>query len=133
MKEEIISFETAKLAKEKGFSLNETTGIRFFCDRDKNEILMDTGSLADAYSEIFYDETEDLLAPTQSILQRWLREKHLLHIIISPSFGHVIVRLKSVEGKNNGRFDDFKSEQGFNSYEKALESALQSALKLIKP
>lgn len=64
-------------------------------------------------------------------LQQWLRDKHLLHIVISPSFGYVICRLESIYGgKETPTTQPLPTQQGFNSYELALETGLLEALKL---
>jgi hypothetical protein len=72
--------------------------------------------------------------PTQSILQKWLREKHNIHIEIY--LGHD-------ENKIWWNVELYKIELGYNfeptnlediggdSYEEALEFGLQKALKLI--
>ena len=54
MTDTLVSFAAAILAKEKGF--NEPCSHRY-----------NVGATS---------ELNDLLAPTQSLLQRWLREKH---------------------------------------------------------
>lgn len=62
---------------------------------------------------------------TQSLLQRWLREKHNIHITINckrtdlslDGFWYVVKSLSS---------------KMFNTYEQALEEGLYKALKLIK-
>ena len=108
MKEELISFETAKLAKDKGFS-----------------------------SICFADEMGGDLFPTQSLLQKWLKEVHNIFINIFPvglyldgksgyRFRYEIIDLKELK-----IIQDDKSLLGFLTYEEALEIALQQSLKLI--
>ena len=78
MEDQLISFETAKLAIEKGFNIsvlncyNENEELGDFEDYsivDFNSFPIVKGSNMNMYS-----------APTQTLLQRWLREKHDIHI-----------------------------------------------------
>lgn len=110
MKEELISFETAKLAKEKGFS----------------EIIFEgdgKGNLTGIHK-----------APTQSLLQTWLRKNHGIHIkieapIISENVWHYALYYHD---KFNKDWNLIRDAGGVNkSYERVLESGLQKALKLI--
>ncbi len=75
MKEQIISFDTAKLAKEKGFDWQvrnyfRITSISKPIEEDRCT-MQNINAMKD--SSIFS-------RPTQSLLQRWLREKHKIHI-----------------------------------------------------
>ena len=135
MKDQLISFETAKSAKEKGL-LNPTL---YFYGED--------GKLYTYSSErmTFNDEETKWEAPTQSLLQKWLREKHNIHIeiysITTKINGYYVV-LRGIGFELN--LD--KDEQGnfypiieglgyrvFNTYEQALEAGLQKGLELINP
>tara|TARA_R110001606_G_scaffold391495_1_gene559642 strand:+ start:65 stop:349 length:285 start_codon:yes stop_codon:yes gene_type:complete len=93
MKEQLITFETAKLAKEKGFELN--------------------------------GYTNDIEAPTQSLLQKWLREEHEIHLTVTSisqeSWQCHITKIGDSLGKKY--FEDFYN------YEEALEKGLMEALK----
>lgn len=118
MQEQIISFETAVLAKEKGFpQLNQ--GVYF--TKEKEHCLVGWG---------FNDRTDNSLAqysaPTQSLLQKWLREVHEIIIYVIPSY----IEDESLVYKCNG-FDNYIQVQR-QTYEEALEIGLQEALKLIK-
>ena len=113
MEEQLISFETAKLAKEKGFNWKvslhyESNGNRFF---DKVECNFNNVELICS-------------APTQSLLQKWLREVHKLIITID----HVTSKGWCYRIQiNNSDWSIY-----FKTYEEALEKGLQEALKLIK-
>ena len=82
-----------------------------------------------------YDRGDYYLAPLQYELQKWLREKHKLHIIIT--LGHdensiwhdysVLLMDKSYDYNPLA-----SSESGLSSYEEALEAALCDGLNLIK-
>ena len=110
MKEQLIGFETAKLAKEKGF--------KRLCDFSYDEDGMITGNCEQVYN---------FVAPTQSLLQKWLREKHKIHIELqcdSNYYKYFIL----IYYKTNCVF----SLDDSLIYEEALEIGLQEALKLIE-
>ena len=151
MEDQLISFETAKLAKEKGFDI--LTHSYYFEDSEfKEHSLKGTnGYYGDEYefnlsefNENWNDKwltkktgdrcfgcskqkgyLETFSAPTQSLLQKWLRE---IHKII------VLVDWEGTDGyfyKLN--FKSFYEVAGDNNknYEDCLELGLQEALKLM--
>jgi hypothetical protein len=133
MNEQLITFETAKLAKEKGF---DVLCYYYYYKNILVEPSLENGSSTDTD---FGVELTDLLenrnckhsktisAPTQSLIQKWLREVHNINIYVQHwncrwKFSHQIVKMCF-----NGM-----SQENLNSYEEALEKGLQEALKLIK-
>ena len=132
MEEQLISYETAKLAKEKGFD------EKVYREYDKSGYLRCTSKSADVvlgpYDELL--KSTEYPAPTQSLLQRWLREVHKINIFISS---------KTIENKTifiphgrtipdtikNNLIVDIIQYCTNNTYEEALEIALFEALKLI--
>lgn len=72
-------------------------------------------------------------APTQSLLQKWLREKHNLHTEVyyvklpfqNPKYRVCVV----MEG--GGISDGYELEEEFKTYEEALEQAITQTLNLI--
>ena len=74
MKESLVLFKTAKLAKDKGFDVAQVKG--YYTHGDIQLVLW--------YDSENYNEQKDFLAfaPTQSLLQKWLREEHSLHMEI---------------------------------------------------
>lgn len=131
MKEQLISFETAKLAKEKGFNIV----CRYYYDSDnplsssieiKEHGLLRLGKLGEEYANYKYYPINE--APTQSLLQKWLREKHKIHItIFSSSQESWMFRIT----KPNQMLTEGIYGEDFITYEEALEVGLQEALKLI--
>ena len=132
MEDTLISFETAKLAKEKGFD------EKVYREYDKSGYLRCTSKSADVvlgpYDELL--KSTEYPAPTQSLLQRWLREVHKINIFISS---------KTIENKTifiphgrtipdtikNNLIVDIIQYCTNNTYEEALEIGLQKALNLI--
>ena len=131
MNEQLISFETAKLAKEKGFNIEVKTyfDIKKFGDKP-----------CEFYGRLNandYNSWDDKLkkninagyisAPTQSLLQKWLREVHNIHIAVLPKIlPSNEIKYYCFKGKIKKDFKDL-----YNTYEEALEKGLQEALKLI--
>ena len=88
MKEQLISFDTAKLAKEGGFNI---PCFYYYEDNNLKEPYLENGSSTDVDFRV---DLTDLLenmnnkhlsgdfvsAPTQSLLQKWLREVRNIHI-----------------------------------------------------
>ena len=133
MKEQLISLETAKLAKEKGFKI--PTKVMYKGNEKSyghnNEWGIDEKRLD---GEFPYTNQQWYSIPAQSVLQKWLREKHDIHFEIKPIFEvneirpyHISIS-KNLSGKNF----NYKIIGTRETYEEALEIGLQEALKLIK-
>ena len=122
IKEQFVSFETAKLLKEAGFDVpcfNQYTdrGTVWHCDCPEN-----------------FNKSQCVTScPTQALAARWLREVHGIHIFSNYFFEdetwfYVIVDLKESD-EVRAIHPDIRSYQ---SSEEALEAGLQKAIKLIK-
>lgn len=123
MRDELILFETAKLAKEKGFSLN-CFGQDYYVSKTK---LCKSGKLLDK------DLTYVYSAPTQSLLQRWLREKHFINICVGGSSRTtytLMIEYLDIDGTTGAGVPKFWKY--YKTYEKVLEVGLLEALQLIK-
>lgn len=112
MEDTRISFETAKLAKQKGVDLKSN----YFRQQEEGQPDYDDScenwNLYDGYYTIV----------SQSSLQRWLREEHDVDIIPPLRFnpdGYAC----SIFNNRNTKF--------FSTYEKCLENELQKRLKLL--
>lgn len=133
MKEQLISFETAKLAKEKGFDLECNLSDYAFGTFDG---VYKRKTLACRHAMIFsrwINDREKISAPTQSLLQKWLREVHGIHILMSlavPTLQHRSVIYQVKEGKVITVMDFTATDN--ENYEEVLEVGLQEALKLIQ-
>lgn len=128
MKEQLISFETAKLAKERGFDISKLEYIStcaIYGDAEYVQGFINT-ELYKARIDLYKDK-DILLAPTQSLLQKWLREVHYMHITINYRgryFGHAW-------SMKHHKYWEFHSGD-FKTYEEALEQGLIESLKLIE-
>ncbi len=112
--EQLIKFETAKLAKEKGFN-----GL---CDYSYEGIVLSKTYKSWRNS----DDRTEYAVPTQSSLQKWLREEHNIHIMIFPSLD-LTEYYVDVISKEDRTFID----NPLDTYEEALEIGLFEALELI--
>lgn len=122
MREQLITFDTAKLAKEKGFNISSSV------DGIGSSIYTVSGKLSNT---IFTGNF--IYAPRQSFLQKWLREEHKIRIFPYQGVsGNFKVDIFTYPVPNNiGKWERFNNIQSYNSYEEALEIGLQEALKLI--
>ena len=150
--DKLITFETAKLAKEKGFSLPISSDNKYFNDNGNVHIWgwFHPLELADPIDAV-----------SQSLLQRWLREVHNIQVVMKPVLGSKngydsypmigwdfdIIKLN--KNSNNSYYmgypigdwftgivedDETLEELGINpnlSYEESLEIGLQKGLKYV--
>lgn len=111
MKEQLITFETAKLAKEKGVII-------------KSDIAYNSIGTLEIPRGINY------YAPTQSLLQKWLREVHNIHTNVHYGLTFTFKINGDLKGNDYVDYSEMDKFWG-RTYEEALEKGLQEALKLI--
>lgn len=124
MTEELVTLETAKLLKEKGF--NE------YC---KN-VIANNGVL----HKTLYRTNNDLpkvcySRPTQTIVAKWLRETKNVHICIynnACGYGYEISKADNGTHISNDLKDGPNDGGQWDTYEEALEAGIQEALKLVE-
>ena len=128
MEDKLIEYSTAKLAKEKGF--NEE--CYFTYAKMSKEYCIFKSEYSVTNSEI---DKYVYSAPTQSLLQRWLREIHNIHIITKPyieSLGKKEITGYYIPTICTSSLDEYTEfYDNYSTYEEALEMGLQEALKLI--
>lgn len=148
IKEDYVSFETAKLLKEKGFDINtpckyaDKEGaiqewyddyrermIRFDCD--EGDIIEPLTEPAEKYG--VYGDT--IPAPTLQMAMKWLRETHKIGIFPTTFYRHT----KTFDGHNYGctlvNLETFEVIGNFedctfpaDSYEETCEAAIKYCL-----
>ena len=134
MKETLITLKTAVLANEKGFYEYNSCESCYHNNELKRWCSI-TG---------FYEDY--ILAPTQSLLQKYLREKHNIFVFINNGYNpylscdtiifeyqiFYITKRKENQfvGDNCHHLDSQKRD--YNTYEEALEAGLYQGLLLIK-
>lgn len=121
MKEQYISLETAKLAKEK------KVHIEGCCEVYSQEGGAARTPNGGKWNWEEYDKSEFCLRPTQSLLARWLREKCGKNIyVVMGNSERYIVWIQDIHSLAKVKITNF-----FDTYEYAMEEGLQQALKLI--
>ena len=126
MEDTRITFETAKLAKEKGF-FQETNRLEIPYYNYKGEFKGDVSDWR-IRKYIRGEDTSDIefvSAPTQSLLAKWLREEHNIHLIAYKNI--------NIDGYDWCYIttDGITNINSYKTYEEAYEIGLQEALKLI--
>jgi len=151
MKEQLISFKTAKLAKDKGFFIKcknyYNTENPLGADGLFPPVFEHSWSLDKYVGEEFTEKhTEDRIetgflkyqinnfveAPTQSLLQKWLRDVHDSYIMVDLEPINIIKWHYVIKYKNKTYFNVTGEIHKTKSYEEALEEGLLLALELIK-
>ena len=136
MIEEIVKYEIAMLAKTRKF--NVLVSDAYFLHAD-GKITLGMSN----YDEPIYGEIK---APSQSLLQRWLRETHNIDVdVVRDSEVHYQDETRwivKVSNWNDIQIKEFSIAQlkfpnhshhiDFKSYEEALEKGLEEGLKFIE-
>ncbi len=143
MKEQIINFNTAKLAKAKGFDIP----VFSYYIKERPELIFTAFEDILAYCDIEksstniieynYNSRDGISAPTQSLLQKWLREKHNIEAIVLPDFTNSKIRIYHAytlisQFQPHILLDDNNKYKVYTNYEDALEEVLIIGLNLIE-
>jgi hypothetical protein len=121
--EEICTYEVCKLAKDKGFPQDV-----FGTCKMNSSCYLEDGRFHKGGCICPIDKA--YTAPTQSLLQRWLREERNIHIVVFPNLRNSyaydwIVYIKGEECW----LPTYSGLNDFDTYELALEDALAYSLK----
>lgn len=128
MKDQLISFEIAKLVKEVGF--NERAP--FYDERDRNIGFIIYNMSGDPPNKEL--NGYQYSAPTQSLLHRWLREQHnILITVYSSAVGYTWDRMDADGGTHRASAGYSGSNEGgqWDTYEAAFEAGLTEALSVL--
>ena len=112
IEEAYVSFETAKLLKNKGFDVPCKSYY------SKAGAIRNIGN----YCNTLLNAIKSISAPTQQMAMRWLREVHGIHIIIdySPAFKEYSFDISEIDKLMNGYI--------YDTYEEAAEAAIKYCL-----
>ena len=115
MKEQLITKDTAKLAEKLKFDWKHSD---FYIDKKGN------GDLT------------DLPCVPQSLIQKWLRDIHNIHVIpyimtVIDSKKYTFTVLQPKPDGLNGCYEILSSNKEFDKYEDALEIGIQESLKYL--
>ena len=143
MEEQLITFETAKLAKEKGFNIptwyfyNYQNEIDEVCPEGFEGLKKEIWQTNFKNKDTFLTEKDSKYkvyqysAPTQALLQKWLREIHNIHLMLEPYYNEQQLLVYGFDLLTERTEEKTIVEKGFKTYEEALEVGLQEGLKLI--
>jgi len=145
IKDQIVLFETGKLAKEKGY---DVTSNGYFTQYLKNQIDPEYpeggGPFSMTKGEIEFDnnyfgnnmEQTDYTnetyfmcaAPTQTLLARWLREVHNIQVYVNSQTKDGNGKYRDYVAHVNGKEINDPRDSEFQTYEEAMEVGLYVAL-----
>lgn len=138
MEDTLISFQVAKLAKEKGFnykvrhSFGHTINPHIAYPNEDFATPRNFNSTKERYNKSLQGRVYNLIsAPTQSLLQKFIRETRGVHIEIHRNAsGYYWSMCKADGGTDLGWSDQLGPNDGgvWDSFEGALENALQVQL-----
>ena len=134
IKEDYVSFEIAKLLKEKGFpQKQENSGYyateMVYCTTESKD---GTHHFCHQYPACCDKNYEYICAPTLQMAMKWLREEKNIFIVIEPhAYDYINEKNSSYvyslwQGDNYYENPELKS---YPSYEEAVEAALKYVLK----
>lgn len=123
MKQDYVTFDTAMLSKDNDYTENTYTFYKI------NE---EENTVHDGFSNnIFFKEVR-ISAPTQTVLQKWLRKKDI-EVLVTRPYNSEGESFWSFEIYYNGWLvDSIKNKTEFKTYEESLEVGLRFGLNLIK-
>lgn len=129
MTEELVTLETAKVLKEKGFKEDVSVFYELVCEEGSYEYELFESYDAQNYNASVYSFS----APTQYIAQKWLREIKKLHITIyNSASGYTYDISKADMGTVLYCFPEGPNDAGnWDTYEEAMEAGILKCLKLI--
>lgn len=115
--EDYVSYETAKLLKEKGFDILGYASIKVF------------GGNTYEVNEEWITPTEDVIIPTLQMAMKWLRKMHNLHIV-APITYQYLPRKYEAHIMHTEKHEDIVVNPGtnFNTNEEACEAAIKYCL-----
>ena len=131
MEDIIITFKTAKLAKEKGFP-QEPNKLKIPYYNYKGEFKGDVKDWLRKYlRKEDTSDVESVSAPTQSLLAKWLRERYNIHVTSQiGNLDFINTYHYDIRYIDKNKFI-CKVKGNFKTYEEALEAGLYQALLLL--
>lgn len=126
MKLKLIDVETAILAKQVGFDIEDKDSmIKGTLQMYGTQIVPQLEIYNETKWKFYRDYT---LAPEQELLAKWLRDVHNLIVYITPSWDEK--DKSTIRWRNNNTKESAKII--YNSYEEAMEEGLFNALQILE-
>ena len=140
MEDTLVSFEVAKILKEKGFKdiIGIINGKHYY--NYKGELDGDqTDYLKARVRKEDLTPFENYPAPTLSVAQKWLREVHNIYVLLDETQTFAVTtgigfyyKIIKVDTETKEHLKLIYSEYFYKTYEEALEEGIKNGLKLIK-
>jgi hypothetical protein len=145
LKEQRITLETAKLAKQKGYNVHGYGSYTEYLINQidpsypngggafgmtKGEIETNSDYFANNWEVTDYtcESYAMYAAPTQSLLARWLREVHNIQVYVNSHTKNADGKYRDYIAHVNGREINDPRDSEFQTYEEAMEVGLYVAL-----
>ena len=137
--EDYVSFETAKLLKEKGFDA-ECHSHYYPCHYPDGSIEYHRDKSAQSRTKIWYNvyslknlPKDHYLAPTIQMAMKWLRETHDFNVNTELNIHGYFCSLSHIVRDLSGHIIDIEDSEAwetayYDSYEQAVESAVKYCL-----
>src|SRR3972149_10715226 len=128
MKEQLVTFPTAKIAKEKGFDWP----CNSYINKRDGYYLVDEKTYR-GYSN-YNSNINNTSLPTKSLLQKWFRDVYNIYVEVYIARDirneyHICIKGENELFKNSQMLEDkYLNTDVFNSYEEALEVGLYEAV-----
>lgn len=119
--EDYVSFEIAKLLKDKGFYSEDC--FTFYKENGETGFLQTFGDIAD------YDSGTCVIAPTLQMAMKWLREVHDIFIKLEFNVDEDIQWHPSLALIKGNKYIHTNELQWYDTYEQAVEAACIYVLK----
>jgi len=125
--EDYVSFETAKLLKDKGFpqELGEEGCINTipYYTQSGGLVTCDINTIRQRYCP-------EAAAPTLQIAMKWLRKNYDLYVVTRKDFFNKTFTARIYDGRRENVFDkeNYIALVGYETYEKASEAAIKYCL-----
>ena len=130
LKETVVRYDTAKLAVSLGFE--DTIGVF----KGKSYYNQEGELNGDVTYELKNKESKSIPAPTQSLLQKWLRDEHQINILVLffPNTKKFTGNAYSMLLNGKEYMEELKKDKHLkcDTYEEALEMALLIGLDILK-
>jgi len=125
--EDYVSFETAKLLKEKGFNEKCRTYYKVFPESRIAAIYHSSENRG-----VSEDDPNEILCPTLQMAMKWLREVHNLFIFPFPQINTNKFWTEIYQLSDNQEWENIYCEsidlQDYSTYEEACEAAIKYCL-----
>lgn len=126
IKEDRVTFEIAKLLRDKGFSQNTFEIDCNVCYKYNGNLCNNAKSISGVDREISY------IAPTIQMVLKWLREVHNLFVFPFPQMNTNKFWTEIYQLSDNQEWENLYYEsidlQDYSTYEEACEAAIKFAL-----